>query len=159
AKDAEEVLTRGPMGTPRYMAPEQWRNGSVDERTDVWGLGVTLYELLALRPAFEAASHEQEQRRILHEEPVPLRVLVDKVPADVVAVCRKAMCKTAAGRYAAAQEMADDLRRWLRHEPTEAHPRRTLRRPWFWARRNMGWAGTLAVLALTLVGLSVMSFL
>jgi WD40 repeat protein len=70
----------------------------------------------------------------------------------LVAVCRKAMRKIPGERYPTAQAFADDLRRWLRGEPTEAHPWRGLRRPWFWARRNVGWATTLVLAAGAAVG-------
>ena len=136
------VLTRGPLGTPGYMAPEQYRE-QAETRSDVWGLGVTLYELLTLRPAFNGRTHEELRAKVLAEEPTPLRELAGEVPADLVAICQKAMQKEAGQRYATAGEFAEDLRRWLRHEPTKARPVWVGRRVWLWARRNKGWAAAI----------------
>jgi serine/threonine protein kinase/WD40 repeat protein len=139
----------GVMGTPRYMAPEQFQERA-DARTDVWGLGVTLYELLTLRPAF--ASRAQ----IESSEPHRPREFVGNLPRDLEAICLKALGKDPQRRYATAREFADDLRRWLAHEPVRARRAQSLRRAALWARRNKGWAAAIVVgliaLALTAVG-------
>ena len=100
----------GIMGTPRYMAPEQFHEWA-DARTDVWGLGGTLYELLTFRPAF--ASREE----IESSDPARPREFVDNLPRDLDAICLKALHKGPDQRYTTAREFADDLRRWLAHEP------------------------------------------
>jgi serine/threonine protein kinase/WD40 repeat protein len=146
----------GSPGTPAYIAPEQWRKERVDARTDVWGLGVTLYELLTLRPAFSGATLEEIRRKILTEDPPAPRQLVQGVPADLAAVCRKAMRKNPDNRYRTASEFAADLARWLRHEPVSARPSRVPRRVWLWCRRNRGWAAAITFLALGSGGLAVM---
>ena len=132
----------GVMGTPRYMAPEQFQE-QADERTDVWGLGVTLYELLTLRPAF--ASRAQ----IESSEPPRPGEFVSNLPRDLEAICLKALRKDPEQRYTTAREFADDLRRWLAHEPVRARPAHTLRRLTLWSRRNPGWS-TAAALTLAL---------
>jgi len=126
------------------MAPEQCR-GKADCRTDVYGLGVTLYELLTLHRAFEATTREAVLSLIQTAEPVPPRQYVANVPADLAAVCGKALRKQAGDRYATAAEFAADLRRWLRLEPTLARPAHTPRRVWMWARRNKAWAAGIVI--------------
>ncbi|HEX5270286.1 MAG TPA: hypothetical protein VFW33_07365, partial [Gemmataceae bacterium] len=145
------LTATGVLGTPQYMAPEQWARedgtARLDVRTDVYGLGVTLYELLTLRRAFDGGTHEEIGTKVLSAEAVPPQALVGNVPADLVAVCRKAMRKDREARYPTARECADDLRRWLRHEPTKAHGAWVGRRMRLWTRRNPGWAAA-CVLAL-----------
>jgi len=135
------------------MAPEQCR-GKADCRTDVYGLGVTLYELLTLHRAFEAPTREAVLSLIQTAEPVPLRQRVANVPADLAAVCSKALRKQAGDRYASAAEFAADLRRWLRLEPTLARPARTPRRVWMWARRNKAWAAAIVIVLIASAALA-----
>jgi eukaryotic-like serine/threonine-protein kinase len=144
------VSASGINGTPQYMAPEQWTKGKLDARTDVWGLGVTLYELLTLRRAFEPLprdgrppTHDDIRQMVLTTEPKPARGLVDNLPPDLAAICRKAMRKEPGKRYPSAREFAEDLRRWLRYEPTKAQPARVFRRLWLWTMRNPGWAAAI----------------
>ena len=142
-------------GTLPYMAPEQFE-GQADARTDIWGLGVTLYELLTLERAFDGSLVRiHEQIFGAPASPDPARSQVRNVPADLAAICRKATQKAPQARYATALAMAEDLRRWLRGEPTQALPVSAPRRAFLWARRNKGWAAALGfgVLALaTIVG-------
>ncbi len=160
AQAAGEPLTMSSvLGTPHYMAPEQI-NGKADVRADVWGLGVTLIELCTLRRPFDGQTGEDLHRQILAEEPPPARRLVNNVPPDLAAIARKGMRKEPEQRYQAAREVADDLRRWLRGEPTVARPAWPLRRFWLWSRRNKGWAATFIVgvvagLLLTFAALAV----
>src|SRR5262249_22289063 len=103
------------IGTLRYMSPEQAlaKRSAVDARTDIYSLGVTLYELLTLEPAFPGQDREEVLRQIAFEEPRPPRHLNRTVPAELETIVLKAMAKTADERYATAQELADDLRRFL----------------------------------------------
>jgi eukaryotic-like serine/threonine-protein kinase len=156
---ADAVTSTGVLGTPQYMAPEQWTQGKggvpLDARTDVYGLGVTLYELLTLRRAFDGATNEAICAAVLRGEMVSPRNLVGNAPADLAAVCRKAMQKESGSRYASAKELAEDLRRWLRHEPTQARGAGVGLRLWLWARRNPGWAVAGVVGLLAIATLSV----
>src|SRR5207249_4391012 len=111
----EPVTVSGILGTPQYMAPEQYE-GRADVRSDVWGLGATLYELLTLRRAFDGPTETAVRARVLAVDPVPPRQLVGKLPADLAAICLKALHKDPGQRYASAQAFAADLRRWLRWE-------------------------------------------
>ena len=92
----------------------------VDRRTDVYSLGVTLYELLTLRPAFDGSDREELLRRIAQEEPIPPRRLNPAVPRDLETIVLKAMAKEPERRYATARELADDLRRFLEDRPIRA---------------------------------------
>jgi WD40 repeat protein len=140
-------------GTPPYMAPEQWKKQPVDARTDVWGLGVTLYELLTLRPAFAGSLHDIECK-VLSEDPPPAHSLVKSVPRDLEAVCGKALKKDPSARYQTAEEFASDLRHWLAHEPVTARRTRVPRRVWLWARRNRGWAAAIVFFFVACAGVA-----
>ena len=133
------------MGTPPYMVPEQW-HGKADQRSDVYGLGVTLYELLTLQRAFEGEDHDAVKRQVLAGAQPSPRHVMPNTPADLDAICRKAMSREAARRYPTPQMFADDLRKWLNGLPTSARPAWWPRRLALWARRNKGWAAALTLL-------------
>jgi hypothetical protein len=103
------------VGTPAYMSPEQITAGRtpLDHRTDIYSLGATLYELLALRPPFAGERRDQVLNQILHKEPVPPRKLNRKVPVDLETICLKCLEKDPDRRYQTAKALADDLRRYL----------------------------------------------
>jgi serine/threonine protein kinase/WD40 repeat protein len=143
-----------PGGTPRYMAPEQTR-GKIGFGSDVWGLGVTLYEVLTLREAFTAPTRPELEKKIREEPPTPPSTLVTGVERDLEAICLKALAKEPARRYPTAQAFADDLRRWLRYEPTHVRPAWPARRFFLWARRNKGWAAALVAAVFCLVFIAV----
>jgi WD40 repeat protein/serine/threonine protein kinase len=136
--DGGLTMTGDLLGTIRYMSPEQAlaRRVTVDARTDVYSLGVTLYELLTLEPAYGGKSREEVLRQIAFEEPEPPRRLNDAIPAELETIVLKAMDKNPDERYATAQELADDLGRFLEDKPIKAR-RPTLRqRAAKWARRH-----------------------
>ena len=126
------------LGTLRYMSPEQATadHAVVDRRTDVYSLGATLYELLTLRPAFEGSDRQELLRRIAQEEPRRPRRLKPAVPRDLETIILKAMAKDPAGRYATAQELADDLGRFLDDRPILARRPGPMERSARWARRH-----------------------
>jgi serine/threonine protein kinase len=136
--DAGLTLTGDVLGTLRYMSPEQAlaRRGLVDQRTDIYSLGVTLYELLTRRPAIEGADRQEILRRIAFEEPTPPRRVDPKVPRELETIVSKAMAKEPADRYATAQELADDLARFLEHKPIKARRPTLPERVAKWSRRH-----------------------
>ncbi len=120
--DARLTLSGDLLGTLRYMSPEQAlaQRKVVDHRTDVYSLGVTLYELLTLRPAFGGDDRQELLRQIAFDEPAAPRRLDRSVPAELETVLLKAIAKSPAERYATAQELADDLERFLEDRPIQA---------------------------------------
>jgi serine/threonine protein kinase len=132
------TLTGELLGTLRYMSPEQaWANrGVVDHRTDIYSLGLTLYELLTLRPAFEGQDRPALLHQIASEEPLAPRRLDKTIPVELETIVLKAIARNPAERYATSQDLADDLQRFLEDKPVLAK-RPTLReRATKWARRH-----------------------
>ncbi|HEX6987757.1 MAG TPA: serine/threonine-protein kinase, partial [Planctomycetaceae bacterium] len=116
-------------GTYRYMAPERY-DGVCDERSDVYALGATLYELVALMPAFDAEGQDSLVRSILRHELVPPRLVRPDVPPDLDAVIVKAMSRDPAARYASAGELTADLLNFLRGRPIAAQASEGLAARW-----------------------------
>lgn len=110
------------LGTPRYMSPEQARGTGTafDQRVDVYGLGVTLYELLTRQPAFPGDDRLDLVRRISHEDPVPPRRIDPTIPLDLETILLKSMANEPFERYPTARDMADDLQRFLDDRPIQA---------------------------------------
>ena len=119
ADDDGLTATGDILGTLRYMAPERFRGGG-DARADIYALGLTLYELLTLRPAFESSDRLRLIEQIKTEEPVPPRSVDGRVPRDLETIVLKAIDKDPARRYQTADAMAEDLRRFLADEPIKA---------------------------------------
>src|SRR5262249_20381871 len=119
--EGTETLTQAHdlPGTPRYMAPERLPRHA-DQRSDVDGLGVTLYELLTLRPAFAPAPYATLAEQIATVEPTPPRQLDPRIPRDLETVVLKATAKEPGRRYASAGELAEDLRLFLDDRPVRA---------------------------------------
>jgi tetratricopeptide (TPR) repeat protein len=136
--DARLTLTGDLLGTLRYMSPEQAlaKRVVVDHRTDVYSLGATLYELLTLEPAFGGSDRQALLRQIAFEEPAPPRRRNRVIPAELETVVLKALEKSPEDRYATAKELADDLRRFLNHEPIRARRPSLAQRAAKWARRH-----------------------
>jgi serine/threonine protein kinase/Tfp pilus assembly protein PilF len=138
------TLTGDILGTLRYMSPEQAlaKRVVIDGRTDIYSLGVTLYELLTLRPAVDGLDRQEILRRIAEEETAPPRRLNPTVPSDLETILLKAIAKEPAGRYATAKDLADDLRRFLEDKPVLARRPGPLDRAAKWARRHQGVVAT-----------------
>jgi serine/threonine protein kinase len=142
-------------GTPYYVSPEQLTGShrDVDHRTDVFSLGVTLYELLTFQRPFDGPSTAHVFRQVVDKDPTPPRRLVPRLPPDLETICLSALEKNPAARYQSAEEMAADLRRFLEYRPVHARPVGWLRRGVRFMRRSPARA-TAALLALVVaVGL------
>jgi serine/threonine protein kinase len=139
--DAALTLTGDLVGTLRYMSPEQAlaRRGVVDHRTDLYSLGATLYELLTLQPAFDGRDREELLQQISLEEPRPPRRLNRATPIDLETIILKAMAKGVEDRYATAEELAEDLRRFLDQKPIRARRPAPWERVAKWSRRLGCW--------------------
>ena len=160
AKAEEDGLTQTGdiLGTFRYMAPERFR-GEGDARVDVYALGLTLYELLTLRPAFDSADRLRLVEQIKGEEPIRPRLLDPRIPRDLETIVLKAMEKDADRRYPNAEALAEDLRRFLADEPIRARRASAAERTARWARRNPAIAALGAVLTGVLILATVGSLL
>jgi serine/threonine protein kinase/Flp pilus assembly protein TadD len=123
------------IGTMRYMAPERF-NGQGDLRSDVYSLGLTLYELLALRPAFDEADRNKLVKQVLHDEPVRPRKLNPTVPRDLETVVLKAIARDPAHRYQTPAALAEDLKRFVEDRPVKARRVSETEKFWRWCRRN-----------------------
>jgi tRNA A-37 threonylcarbamoyl transferase component Bud32 len=138
------------LGTPAYMAPEQaaGRSAEVGPRTDVYGLGATLYQALTGDPPFVGNSTPVVLHQVLTADPIPPRRFNRQVPRALEAVCLKCLEKDPAKRYESAAALADDLARWRRGEPTIARPLPRVvalaRRAWR-RRRAAAWGLTIAL--------------
>jgi WD40 repeat protein/serine/threonine protein kinase len=145
AEGSEDLTSPGDIvGTVRFMAPERFQ-GKADPRSDLYSLGITLYEMLALRPAFADANRARLVERVTYEDPRRLRELDPHVPRDLETIVHKAIAKQPADRYLTARELADDLRRFLGGEAIQARPVRAWERAWIWAKRRPAAAALVGV--------------
>jgi hypothetical protein len=135
-------------GTPVYMAPEQV-SGSAEQlgpAVDIHALGAILYEMLTGRPPFQGASAIETLDQVRTQEPVPVRRLTPGVPRDLETITLKCLQKSPQHRYATADAVGDDLRRFLDSRPIQARPISAVERGWRWCRRRPLFAGTLATI-------------
>jgi WD40 repeat protein/serine/threonine protein kinase len=151
--DTSLTLSGQLLGSPSYMPPEQAaaRHGKVSRRSDVYGLGATLYHLLTGRAPFQAATITETLDEVLNKEPVAPRVLSSGIPRDLDTICLKCLEKDPHRRYASARELADELGRFLRGEPTLARPVGFVDKTAKWCRRRPALAALSGALAIALV--------
>ncbi len=152
--ESESTVTRTMevLGTPSYMAPEQavGNNAAISGVTDVYGLGAVLYQLLTGQPPFAGGTTYETIRLLCETEPRNPRVLNPKVDRDLSTICLKCLEKDPKRRYSSALVLAEDLDRWLKHEPIRARRTGVFTRGKKWVRRNP----SIAVLAASLIALA-----
>jgi WD40 repeat protein len=138
------------MGTPSYMAPEQAQGRTQEQGplVDVYALGAILYECLTGRPPFKAATMLDTLFQVVHDDPVSVRQLQPQTPRDLETIALTCLQKQPSRRYAQAQDLAEDLRRWLAGEPIRARPVGALERAVKWVRRKPAIAGLLTLVLL-----------
>ncbi len=147
------------LGTPRYMSPEQARTaGQIDGRTDVYSLGATLYELLTLRPPFDGRSAAELVDQIGRDDPAPPRKFDPRVPRDLETIVLKALAKRPVDRYASANELAEDLARFLSYAPVKARRIGPVGRLWRVARRHPQTAAVTASAVAMILAIATYSY-
>jgi len=144
-------------GTLRYLAPEHF-NGQCDERTDQYGLGLSLYELVTLQPATgDSVSHAKIMQRITEAKIIPPRQIVSSVPKDLETIIQKATAAEPSRRFRNCHELAEDLQRFLDGRPIAARPVTVPERFWRWSKRNPALAVSTAMSVALLVAVAVVS--
>ncbi|QDV33163.1 tetratricopeptide repeat protein [Tautonia plasticadhaerens] len=141
------------VGTLRYMAPERL-HGQADHRSDLYALGLTLYELLTLRPAFGESDRGRLVDSITRTDPPRLTRVDPTIRRDLATIVHKAMAKQPADRYQTAAELAADLERYLEDRPIKARPLSIAGVAWRWCRRNPAVASLLGIITLLLMGVA-----
>src|SRR5262245_5707565 len=152
--ETESTVTRTleVLGTPSYMAPEQavGNNAAVGTQSDVYGLGAVLYQLLTGHPPFAGGTTYETIKLLLDTEPRQPRLWNSKIDRDLSTICLKCLEKDPKRRYTSALALAEDLERWLRHEPILARRIGPFARGKKWVRRNP----TSALLVASLIALA-----
>ncbi len=141
------------VGTVLYMSPEQARARKIplDHRTDIYSLGATLYEMLTRRPPFRGKNPQDTLSQILLRDPPPIRQSNPRIPKDLETIVLKCLRKAPGERYGTAEALSQDLRRFVRGDPIEARPQRTLERLARRAWRRKGWIAAFCLVTLLLL--------
>ncbi|HSG71562.1 MAG TPA: serine/threonine-protein kinase, partial [Planctomycetaceae bacterium] len=155
ATDQQDITHTGDiLGTLRYMPPEAF-DGIADARSDIYSLGLTLYELLAFQPAFGVKDRHQLIKQVTTEIAPRLDKLNPQIPRDLVTIVHKAIDRDRSHRYQTAQEMQEDLQRFLEDEPIKARRISLTERLVRWSRRNKGLATSLATVCVLLLIINI----
>lgn len=159
ADDAGLTVSGQILGTPNFMPPEQaaGRIDAVGPPADIYALGAVLYTMLTGRPPFQAATGIETLRQVIENEPAQPRQLNPAVPRDLETITLKCLEKSVARRYRSADELAEELQRFLEGKPILARPISRPERLWRWCRRNPWVAGSMAIAALLLIATAAVS--
>jgi serine/threonine protein kinase len=150
----------GFLGTPEYMPPEQIdATQEIGPTADVYSMGVVLYECLVGQTPFKSESLEATLQKIREQDLLPLRMINPRLPRDLEVICLKCLRKEPSMRYQTAQELADDLKRYISGNPIHARPVGILEKTWQWSRRNRPLAAAWAFSVMLLAGLVASSIL
>jgi eukaryotic-like serine/threonine-protein kinase len=152
-QESNQTRTGTILGTPSYMAPEQagGKGKAIGPAADIYALGALLYELLTGQPPFRSENPLETVFLVISQEPVPPRRLQPKVPHDLETICLKCLQKAPAQRYASADDLADDLGRFLAGEPIRARRTSAAQRFGKWVKRKPAVAALLALGLLAVV--------
>ena len=157
--DSTVTRTKEVLGTPNYIAPEQaaGQNAQVTSATDIYGLGAVLYQLLTGHPPFAGGTTYETIKLVIDTEPRDPRLWNSKIDRDLTTICLKCLEKDPSRRFRSAFELAEDLERWLKHEPIHARRTGLIARGAKWIRRNTTMAALLAALV-TLAAIAALLF-
>jgi WD40 repeat protein/serine/threonine protein kinase len=145
------------LGSPSFVPPEQaaGAHGKVGRRSDIYSLGAILYHLLTARPPFQGETLTDVLNQVINNEPLAPHLLTPRVPQDLETICLKCLQKELPDRYQTAQDLADDLGRYLRDEPIKARPVNRIEKAWRWCRRKPAIASLSAATGLLLLAVAV----
>ncbi|MEO8428187.1 MAG: WD40 repeat domain-containing serine/threonine protein kinase [Verrucomicrobiota bacterium] len=151
------TVTGQVLGSPNFMPPEQasGRRGQMGPPSDVYSLGAILYHALTGRPPFVGEALSDTLHQVLNTDPVAPRLLVPSLPADLETICLKCLQKEPAKRFQSAQELADELGRFVRDEPIQARPVSRPEKLWRWSRRKPAIASLGAATILLLLAIAI----
>ena len=158
--DVNLTMSGDLLGTLRYMAPEQAsaRRGVIDHRTDVYALGITLYEFVTLQPAIDGEDQAELLRKVAHETPAAPSTIAKDLPPDLETIILTAINKDPHDRYSSAGDLAADLDRFLELRPITAKRPTPVQRSTKWIRRHPAFSGVLLLVALLLTAISGLAF-
>lgn len=148
---SDMTVTGQIVGTPSFMPPEQalGNPSDVDEHADIYSLGATLYALLTGRPPFQSSNRMETLQQVIHQPPVPPRVLNSAIAKDLETICLKCLRKKPQDRYATAGQLADDLDNWLHNRPILARRLSVRQKIWLACKRRPAVAGTITTILIT----------